>query len=549
MIQMFSKSFVAVMCADIPPVITGTHVSQENKSDQRLYVRKCRKSRIRASKRLYRLREIPWVSGRGMQISQYVKYALSRKNKMSSDQRDACRVDPTHSDTESLTEDEDQIAFQSTEENEPIVRKYRFDTDSYPIRVDNCCTCCISPSLSDFVGPVVKVRKRSVKGFSGHTSVVQHRGTVLWTISDDAGVPHEIRIPNSYHVPDAPCRLLSPQHWSQQMKDPYGTWCATFGTEIVLQWNHRQHTRTIKLDPASNNVATMWSSPSYSKYADHEHDVQFKLVGPTCYSSDVVVTDDEMEDEDEEEPSDMHEGADESYGSNTIRPEGVTTHFDLNAGGSRPLEPAMVEDDNLDLSMDDSAKMLKWHHRLGHIPMRRIQIMAERGQLPKQLAKCRVPMCQACIYGKLMRKRWRSKGVLNAEKLRTITAPGQCVSVDQLESTIPGLVGQLKGKLTLARYKAATVFVDHFSDLVFVHVQQSTSAKETIEAKAAFEQYARTCGVLIKHYHADNGRFAENLWRADVLEKGQRLTFCGVSAHHQNGRAEKKIRDVQDLAR
>ena len=31
--------------------------------------------------------------------------------------------------------------------------------------------------------------------------------------------------------------------------------------------------------------------------------------------------------------------------------------------------------------------------------------------------------------------------------------------------------------------------------------------------------------------------------------KNQKLTFCGVGAHHQNGRAEKRIRDIQDLAR
>lgn len=39
------------------------------------------------------------------------------------------------------------------------------------------------------------------------------------------------------------------------------------------------------------------------------------------------------------------------------------------------------------------------------------------------------------------------------------------------------------------------------------------------------------------------------MWKDHVLLKNQYLTFCGVGAHHQNGKAEKKIRDVQDLAR
>jgi hypothetical protein len=34
-----------------------------------------------------------------------------------------------------------------------------------------------------------------------------------------------------------------------------------------------------------------------------------------------------------------------------------------------------------------------------------------------------------------------------------------------------------------------------------------------------------------------------------VANDGQSISYCGVNAHHQNGRAEKKIRDLQELAR
>ena len=108
----------------------------------------------------------------------------------------------------------------------------------------------------------------------------------------------------------------------------------------------------------------------------------------------------------------------------------------------------------------------------------------------------------------------------------------------------------MKGFLTHRRYTATTVFVDHFSGLSFVYNQQTTTAAETVEAKLAFERYANTHGVRIGHYHADNGIFAE----AEFLQSingtpGQSISFCGVNAHHQNGRAEKKIRDLQDQAR
>jgi hypothetical protein len=128
-----------------------------------------------------------------------------------------------------------QFAFTTTKRSS---NKYmRFDTDSYRINIDNCCTTSITPNIGDFVGPITKVTNRSVQGFNGEKLQVMHRGTVRWTINDKQGIARTITIPNTYHVPDAPMRLLSPQHWAQQAKDnnpnPIGTWCATYEDEVV----------------------------------------------------------------------------------------------------------------------------------------------------------------------------------------------------------------------------------------------------------------------------------------------------------------------------
>jgi hypothetical protein len=53
--------------------------------------------------------------------------------------------------------------------------------------------------------------------------------------------------------------------------------------------------------------------------------------------------------------------------------------------------------------------------------------------------------------------------------------------------------------------------------------------------------------VNILHYHAYNGRFVENAGQNHVQPCSQAMTFSGVGAHHQNGIAEKRIRDLQDL--
>ena len=64
---------------------------------------------------------------------------------------------------------------------------------------------------------------------------------------------------------------------------------------------------------------------------------------------------------------------------------------------------------------------------------------------------------------------------------------------------------------------------------------------QTIAAKIAFERLAASYDVKVKHYHADNGHFACKGFRDVVHAAGQKITFCGVGAHHQNGIIENMI--------
>ena len=123
------------------------------------------------------------------------------------------------------------------------------------------------------------------------------------------------------------------------------------------------------------------------------------------------------------------------------------------------------------------------------------------------------------------------------------------MSVDQLESRTPGFIGVMRGFVTKRRYTSATIFIDHFSDLSYVHMQKSLTVEETILAKLAFQAYTRNHGVIIKHYHADNGRFADKQFLAAVEQEKHTISFCAAYAHFQNGKAEKRIRDLQDRTR
>jgi hypothetical protein len=83
----------------------------------------------------------------------------------------------------------------------------------------------------------------------------------------------------------------------------------------------------------------------------------------------------------------------------------------------------------------------------------------------------------------------------------------------------------------------ATIFVDHYSSLGYIHLQETQSSQEA--TKNAFEAYARDRGVKVQHYHADNGHFIDNAWQESINKDGQTMTLCGVNAHHQNGIIEK----------
>jgi hypothetical protein len=121
--------------------------------------------------------------------------------------------------------------------------------------------------------------------------------------------------------------------------------------------------------------------------------------------------------------------------------------------------------------------------------------------------------------------------------------PGSVVAIDQMISAVPRFIAQMRGFIMGKRYKVITVFVDQFSDLSFVYTQKSTTAEEMVQAKEAFERYVKLHQVVIRHYHADNGIFAEAEFVQSMEQANQTISFCGVNAHHMNGHAEKRIQD------
>ena len=82
---------------------------------------------------------------------------------------------------------------------------------------------------------------------------------------------------------------------------------------------------------------------------------------------------------------------------------------------------------------------------------------------------------------------------------------GQVISVDMLDSPMPGLITQITEILNTKRCKHAAVYVDVFSGVSYTYLQTTTSAEAILLEKAAFEQYAHQHGVKDHDYHAYNG--------------------------------------------
>ena len=86
--------------------------------------------------------------------------------------------------------------------------------------------------------------------------------------------------------------------------------------------------------------------------------------------------------------------------------------------------------------------------------------------------------------------------------------------------------------------------MDHFSDFTYCHLTTVVDGSATVKAKEAFERIATSHGISIKNYHCDNGLFDTLVFKTSVQKSHQSITFCGVNAHHQKGKAERRIKDV-----
>ncbi len=390
------------------------------------------------------------------------------------------------------------------------------------------------------------------------------QGTFKFNITDDDGKLHAIKIPNSLYIPNLKRCLLSPQHWVQETGDEQ-TWMGNYRDSCVLSW--RGGKKTVPFQPTTN-VPVFYmasSSRSYCAFAatfEAMEALYFQwekvLEFPGCRDlMDNIVPEEFVAEENlnHDKEVSVDEGASED--DKTVKtsslpsppvdesPSKVICRGPLI---SNPL-PSQEEGEDTQLATaNDQTKLMRLHYCLGHLPFAKLKQLALSGEIPKKLAKAKPPKCAGCLIGMMTKIPWRGRETKASQEVFVATKPGQCVSIDQMTSTEVGFYAQMKGKLTKKRYRCATIFVDHYSHLRFVHLQINNSSVKTVAAKHAFESFATKNGVKIQHYHCNNGQFSDNAFKQACHEQRQQLIFCGVNTHFQNGIAKQAICDLLESA-
>ena len=131
-------------------------------------------------------------------------------------------------------------------------------------------------------------------------------------------------------------------------------------------------------------------------------------------------------------------------------------------------------------------ELLVWHHRLNHCSLKYLLRLSKRGIIPRKLSKVRkLPPCVACLFGGSHKRPWSTKVKRSCRSIMkpSDTRPRSTTLIDQMVSSQPGIIPQVTGDLTYARFWSDTVFFYHYFDYYYAHLIRGTSAEETLQSK------------------------------------------------------------------
>jgi hypothetical protein len=377
-------------------------------------------------------------------------------------------------------------------------RKHAF-SNVLSLILDTGASISVTNCIADFVGPVRPVQHTTLQGIAAGLAI-KGIGMARYHIRDDTGNSRDYTIPGVLYVPDCPSRLVCPR----QLLASTGNSGATMTVSA----------HSVRLHLAASTIPIPYHGQSFLP-------ILYTTPTMACY---------------------------QTFCQHAATSPPAASSPDATPHGTSGASTTVLCRDPLPALSSAQRTKLLWHRRLNHASFDRITAWMRSGLLPvpKGVVNAPNPVCAACNYGKSHhRSHHISTGVIGADHL----SPGAGVSADQLEAGCPGLVPTTKGSPTTQRYRYCNVWVDHFSRLVYVTMHASKDAKEMLNSKLEFEAFCKRHGVSVKSIRADNGVYSSQVFRAHCDTQFQRLSFCAVGGHWQNGVAERAIGMIQNAAR
>ena len=395
------------------------------------------------------------------------------------------------------------------------------------ILFDSGANCCITNRRDDFTGDFSTESPTSLIDGIGKGLAVKGTGTVAWTFKADNGMYRTLRL-RCYYVPSANQRICSLQ--------------------MVLE---KYINEEFTMDREGLHLSGDLTHPPLTIKATGPN----KL--PLAFTEDFIGYDSPEDDHCPTPKVNAAKTKERKPPKNPLEPLTSLSHHGF---------PALTVPDNINLSAAEK-ELLYWHHRLGHISMKRVQWLFRQGVLAsseksrgrqRSAAKLtRGPLCAGCQYAK---QRLRSSpgsvkktipDVSMALKKNTLY-PGQRISADHFVCKPLGRLLNTYGKeADKKKYTGGSIWVDHASGAMFVGLQAQLNSHETLHCKKMFEdKWCASHGVVPQEYLSDSGTSFTCQGFQEHLERfHQHHVFSGVGAHHSNGIAERNIGTLMSTTR
>ena len=396
---------------------------------------------------------------------------------------------------------------------------------------DSGANCCITNCLTDFVGPITKQGiNASVDGLDKALKI-EGEGNVGWTFIANNGMYRTIKVP-CYYVPKCATRIASTSRVLQAYPKEH---FLIKDNKLMLSGHKNTPGITVSLCPDTGLPFAETAHVARSQ-AESAHSAQ-------THSS-------------------------RSYAAEATRSSVTTSSTrDSSRQDNYPKKhhSALTTADNHNLSPAEK-ELLRWHHRLGHVRIRRIQWLFRQGVLGTnertrrlQAAASKLthgPLCTACQYAKQRRTTEPGKttstvpetvGIQSANNL----FPGQEISVDHFQCNPLGRLINTYGKeATDKKYRGGCIFVDHASRWIHVELQSRLNSHQTLQGKRRFETICGNYGVIPQQYLSDNGAaFQSDEFTTHLERFHQTIRHSAVGAHHSNGIAESMIGAIMSISR